>query len=274
VARPDGDEGLWPCRPRRQGRAAPGVRRRSAMRRLKLIVQYDGTDFAGFQRQPNALTVQQALEEGIGEALGHEVRVLAAGRTDAGVHATGQVVTVDTDVPIPVEATPIAFTSKLPNSVAVAAAEEVEPSFHPRFAAKSKRYVYRIVSRPVRSPFLGRYAWCVRDELAAEMMAAAAEHLRGRNDFRSFCAAGSDAETFEREVTRLEVAREGDMVEIWIDADGFLYQMVRIIVGTLVEVGRDRIAPERVAQIIEARDRTKAGPTAPPQGLCLVRVEY
>jgi len=244
------------------------------MRRLKLTVQYDGTDFAGFQRQPDAVTVQQVLEECIGEALGHEVRVLAAGRTDAGVHAIGQVVALDTDAAIPVEAVPVAFTSKLPDSVAVVAAEEVQPSFHPRFDARSKRYVYRIVSRPVRSPFLGRYAWCVRHSLTAEMMAAAAGHIQGRHDFRSFCAAGSDVETFERQVTRVEVARDGDLVEVWIDADGFLYQMVRIIVGTLVEVGRDRMAPETVAQIIEARDRTKAGPTAPPQGLCLVRVEY
>jgi len=244
------------------------------MRRLKLTVQYDGTDFAGFQRQPNALTVQQVLEECLGEALGHEVRALGAGRTDAGVHAIGQVVTIDTEVTIPVEAAPIAFTSKLPESVAIVAAEEVPPSFHPRFDARSKRYVYRIVSRPVRSPFLGRYAWCVRHPLATDMIAAAAEHIRGRHDFRSFCAAGSDVETFEREITRIEVARDGDLVELWIDADGFLYQMVRIIVGTLVEVGRDRMAPETVAQILEARDRTKAGPTAPPQGLCLARVAY
>jgi len=244
------------------------------MRRLKLTVQYDGTDYAGLQRQPNALTVQQVLEERIGEALGHEVKVLAAGRTDAGVHALGQVVTIDTDVSIPVEAAPIAFTSKLPDSIAVVAAEEVDPGFHARYDAKSKRYVYRIVSRPIRSPFLGRYAWCVRFPLEVELIAAGAEHIEGRHDFRSFCAAGSDVENFEREVTRLEVARDGDLIEIWIDADGFLYQMVRIIVGTLVEVGRGRMAPETVGQIVAARDRTQAGPTAPPQGLCLVRVQY
>jgi tRNA pseudouridine38-40 synthase len=244
------------------------------MRRLKLTVQYDGTDFAGFQRQPDARTVQQTLEESIGSALGHKVAILAAGRTDAGVHALGQVVTVDTDVPIPVGAAPIAFTSKLPLSVAVVAAEEVDPSFHPRFDATSKRYVYRIAVREVRSPFLGRYAWCIRPALDAEMMAAAAEHIEGRHDFRSFCASGSDAKHFVRAVSRLEIARDGDLVEMWIDADGFLYQMVRIIVGTLVEVGRGRMAPEDVAQIVEARDRRKAGPTAPPQGLCLARVEY
>jgi len=244
------------------------------MRRLKLIVQYDGSEYAGFQRQPGIMTVQQALEEAIGECLRHEVRCLAAGRTDAGVHALGQVVTVDTDVPIPIEAVPVAFTSKLPPSIAVVRATEVDPSFHPRFDARWKRYVYRIVSRPVRSPFLGRYAWSVRWPLSAEPMAAGAEHVRGRHDFRSFCASGADVHSYEREVQELEVATAGDMTEIWIQADGFLYKMVRIIVGTLVEVGRDRLAPESVAQIIEARDRSRAGKTAPPQGLCLAKVQY
>jgi len=244
------------------------------MRKLKLTVQYDGTDFAGFQRQPNALTVQQTLEEALGRRLGHDVRVTAASRTDAGVHALGQVVCFETDVPIPIEAAPVAFTARLPSSVAVVEAEEVEPTFHPRFDAKWKRYVYRIVSRTVRSPFLGRYAWCVSHPLRGEMMAAAAEHLQGRHDFRSFCAGGTDVVDFVREVKRLDVAQEGDLFEIWIEADGFLYKMVRNIVGALVEVGRDRLAPEHVAGIIEARDRRRAPATAPPQGLCLVKVGY
>jgi tRNA pseudouridine38-40 synthase len=244
------------------------------MRKLKLTVQYDGTDFAGFQRQPNAVTVQQTLEEAIGGRLGHEVRLTAASRTDAGVHALGQVACFETEVSIPVEAAPIAFTSALPLSVAVVDAEEVDSSFHPRYDARWKRYVYRIVSRPLRSPFLGRYAWCTSHELSAEMMAAAAEHIKGSHDFRSFCAGGTEVEDFVREVTRIDIARDGDLLEVWIEADGFLYKMVRNIVGTLVEVGRDRIAPERVAQIIAARDRRQAGPTAPPQGLCLAKVGY
>ena len=244
------------------------------MRKLKLTVQYDGTDFAGLQRQPNVPTVQGTLEEAIGRCLGHEVSLTAASRTDAGVHALGQVACVETEVSIPVEAVPVAFTAALPPSMAVVEAEEVDPVFHPRFDAKSKRYVYRIVSRPVRSPFLGRYAWCMSHELSAEMMAAAAEHVKGLHDFRSFCAAGTEVEDCVREVTRLDVARDGDLLEIWIEANGFLYRMVRNIVGTLVEVGRDRLAPEQMAQIMAARDRSRAGPTAPPQGLCLARVGY
>jgi len=244
------------------------------MRKLKLTVQYDGTDFAGFQRQPGLPTVQGALEEAIGRCLGHPVSLTAASRTDAGVHALGQVVAVETHVPIPVEAAPVAFTSALPTSVAVVEAEEADPGFHPRFAAKWKRYVYRIVCRPVRSPFLGRYAWCLPHELSAEMMAAAAEHIKGRQDFRSFCAGGAQVEDFVREVTRLDISCDGDMLECWIEADGFLYKMVRNIVGTLVEVGRDRLAPEDVGAIVAARDRGRAGPTAPPQGLCLVKVAY
>jgi tRNA pseudouridine38-40 synthase len=134
--------------------------------------------------------------------------------------------------------------------------------------------VYRVVSRPVRSPFLGRYAWCITHGLSIEPMQAAAEHLVGRHDFRSFCAAGTEVRDFVRGVTRLDLAGEGDLVEIRIEADGFLYKMVRNIVGTLVEVGRDRVAPERVAEVLAARDRRRAAPTAPPQGLCLVKVTY
>ncbi|MBM3472145.1 MAG: tRNA pseudouridine(38-40) synthase TruA [Armatimonadetes bacterium] len=244
------------------------------MRKLKLTVQYDGTDFAGFQRQPDVPTVQRVLEEAIGRCLGHPVSLTAASRTDAGVHALGQVVAVETERPIPVEAAPVAFTAALPASVAVVEAEEVDPGFHPRFAAKWKQYVYRIVSRPVRSPILGRFAWCLPHELSVEMMAAAAEHIKGRYDFRSFCAGGAPVEDFVREVTRLDLSRDGDVIECRIEADGFLYRMVRNIVGTLVEVGRDRLAPEEVGTILAARDRTRAGPTAPPQGLCLVKVAY
>ena len=147
------------------------------MRRLKLIVQYDGTDYAGFQRQPNAVTVQEVLEDTIEGCLGHPVTVLASGRTDAGVHALGQVCTIDTDVSIPVDRAAVAFNAKLPQDIAVTAAEQVDPSFHPRFDALWKRYAYRIVSRPVRSPFLGRYAWCVRDCLDAQLMADGAARI-------------------------------------------------------------------------------------------------
>jgi len=244
------------------------------MRRLKLTVQYDGTEYAGFQRQPNVVTVQGVLEKTIGECLGHEVSLLGAGRTDAGVHALGQVVTVDTEVAIPIAVAPVAFTSKLPLDIAVKEAEEVDLEFHPRFDAKWKRYAYRMVSRPVRSPFLGRYAWCLREALDGELMAAGAEHLKGRRDFRSFCAAGSDVTDFERTVLALDVAQDGDITEVWVEADGFLYKMVRNIVGTLVEVGRGRMAPETVGQILAARDRSVAGKTAPPQGLSLAKVQY
>jgi len=244
------------------------------MRRLKLIVQYDGTDYAGFQRQPNAVTVQEVLEDTIGSCLGHPVTVLASGRTDAGVHALGQVCTIDTDVSIPIDRVPAAFNAKLPQYIAVASAEQVDLSFHPRFDALWKRYAYRIVSRPVRSPFLGRYAWCTRHGLDAQLMADGAARIEGRHDFRSFCASGSDVTDFERTVQRIEVARDGDIVEIWVEADGFLYKMVRNIVGTLVEVGRGRMAPDTVAQVIAARDRKAAAKTAPPQGLSLIRVQY
>lgn len=244
------------------------------MRKLKLTVQYDGTEFAGFQRQPGRRTVQEVLEETFARCLGHEVTVVAASRTDAGVHALGQVVCIETGVPIPTERVPRAFTAALPSSVAVVAAEEVPLSFHPRFDALWKRYVYRIVMRDIRSPFLGRYAWCVRERLCVEAMAEAGSYLRGRHDFRSFCAAGEDRDDFVRDVKRLELAQDGDIVELWIEADGFLYRMVRIIAGTLVEVGKGRMEPEQIADVIAARDRRRAGRTAPPHGLCLAKVGY
>ncbi|MBM3500788.1 MAG: tRNA pseudouridine(38-40) synthase TruA [Armatimonadetes bacterium] len=244
------------------------------MRKLKLTVQYDGTDFAGYQRQPNAATVQETLEDCLSRCLGHPVSLTAASRTDAGVHALGQVVCLETEVGLPLSAAPTAFTSALPSSVAVIEAEEVDAAFHPRFDARGKQYVYRVVSRPVRSPFLGRYAWCVPYGLEPERMRAGAANVVGRRDFRSFCAAGGRTENAVRDVTRLDITCEGDLFEFRIEADGFLYKMVRNIVGTLVEVGRDRMAPEQVGRIIEARDRRAAPPTAPPQGLCLVRVDY
>jgi len=244
------------------------------MRTLKLVVQYDGTDYAGFQIQPDRPTVQGVLERTAAEILGHPVRVTGAGRTDAGVHALGQVVTLNTDTPLPLEKTVEVFNSRLPADVAVVSAAEVDAGFHPRFDARSKRYSYRILNREVRSPFICRYAWHVRRALDAEAMAAGTGTLEGEHDFASFCAGGSEVDSTVRALYRLDVARDGDVLEVWAEANGFLYRMVRIIVGTLVAVGLGRLSVEAVAQILAARDRTAAAPTAPPQGLCLARVVY
>jgi len=244
------------------------------MRTLKLVVQYDGTDYAGFQIQPDRPTVQGVLEQTAAAILGHPVRLTAAGRTDAGVHALGQVVALNTATPLPLDKTVEVFNGRLPADIAVARAEEVEAGFHPRFDARRKRYSYRLLNREVRSPFICRYAWHVREALDAEAMAAGTACLEGEHDFASFCAGGAETNSTVRTLYSLDVAREGDLLEIWAEGSGFLYQMVRIIVGTLVAVGLGRLSVESVAQVLAAKDRAAAGPPAPPQGLCLARVVY
>ena len=245
------------------------------MRRILLVIEYDGTDYHGFQRQDARLrTVQGELEAGLARVLGEEVTVAGAGRTDARVHAIGQAATFDTNRPIPVENVVGALNSTLPGDVTVVSAEEVALSFHPRRDAKRKQYCYRILNRTLPSPFINRYAWHLREPLDAERMQAAADRLVGEHDFAAFCASGSTVKTTVRKLQRVDVAREGDTIEVRIEGNGFLYMMVRIIVGTLVEVGAGRMSAEQVAEILAGGDRRAAARTAPPQGLTLIEVSY
>jgi tRNA pseudouridine38-40 synthase len=244
------------------------------MRKVKLVVQYDGTDYAGFQIQPNVPTVQEELERALAKVLQHPVHVVAAGRTDAGVHAIGQVVAIETDNPIPASQLVKATNEVLPTAIGVVEAQDVSPGFHPRYDAVAKLYLYRILNRPIGSPFLCRYAWHVPGKLDEEAMNAGAACLLGTHDFSAFEAAGSSTRNKVRCLQRLDCDRVGDIVEIRALADGFLYMMVRNIVGTLVEVGQGRLPPAAMERILQSRDRSQAGPTAPPHGLCLVRVDY
>lgn len=244
------------------------------MRKVKLVVQYDGTDYAGFQFQPDVATVQDELERALSKVLQHEVHLIAAGRTDAGVHATGQVIVVETENPIPAWQLVKAANDALPAAVGVVEAEDAAPGFHPRYDAVAKLYCYRILNRPVGSPFICRYAWHVTRPLDDEVMNAGAACLLGKHDFSAFEAAGNSTRNKVRCLERLDCDRVGEILEIRALADGFLYMMVRNIVGTLVEVGQGRRTPEGVEETLRSRDRSLAGPTAPPQGLCLVRVDY
>ena len=240
-----------------------------------LAVQYDGTDYAGWQRQANARTVQEELETALAAVLGRELRVTAASRTDAGVHALGQVVVLETDIAIPVGNLVRALNDHLPPAVHVFEGGEVPAAFHPRYAASGKLYSYRLLNRPAGSPFLGRYAWHLpAPELDAERMQTAAKLLLGRHDFSAFRSAGSCTRSGVRRLYRFDVERQGDLIEASLEADGFLYQMVRNLIGTVVEVGSGRREPEEATALLESRDRTRVGPPAPPQGLCLVRVFY
>jgi tRNA pseudouridine38-40 synthase len=245
------------------------------MRNLKLLVRYDGTDFGGWQTQPNARTVQQTLEEAIASITCEpRVRVNASGRTDAGVHALGQVANVYTATALDNPTLVKAVNAKLPADVAMLECADAAQSFDANKDAVRKMYRYVVNDTRVPDPFLRRYAWQPRRPLDAELMHAAARCLLGRHDFRSFETNWPNRLTSIRTITDIRVERHGETVRLEVEADGFLYNMVRSIVGTLYQVGRGYWPAGKVREVLEAMDRREAGPTAPPQGLFLVRVTY
>ncbi|MGQ9496839.1 MAG: tRNA pseudouridine(38-40) synthase TruA [Desulfotomaculales bacterium] len=245
------------------------------MRNIKVVLAYDGTRYCGFQKQPGGLpTVQGVLEESLARLAGTEIRVTAAGRTDAGVHARGQVVNFFIDRTIPTDRVVPALNGLLPHDIAALAAEEVPPGFHARKSARAKTYVYTVYNAPVRHPLYRLYALHVDRPLDLGAMQAAAIHFVGTHDFSSFQNSGRPVVSAVRHLYEGRVERDGPFVKFTFCADGFLYQMVRIMVGTLLEVGLGRLQPDAVGTILAARDRAQAGPTAPPHGLCLEHVEY
>lgn len=245
------------------------------MRHIRLVVEYDGSELHGWQRQQGAATVQQHLEEALGKLLTHDVQVVGASRTDAGVHARGQVASFRTERTIPLHGVRRGLNSMLPDTIAVRDASEVPDEFHPRFSATSKHYRYTILTRAERSPRWRHHAWHTSEPLDVQRMAAAAQALIGEHDFSAFRAAGCTAKTATRRVDSIMLTRLPDhLIEVDIRGNAFLRQMVRIIVGTLVEVGLGRAPVGQVAEILAGKDRTKAGPTAPAQGLTLIEVRY
>lgn len=247
-----------------------------AVRSIKLILAYDGTAYAGFQRQPNGVTVQQRLEEALRAVTGEpDLRIAsAAGRTDAGVHARGQVVHVRTGATIPVDRWPAALNSRLPEDIAVVGAEAVPPDFHARYWAREKRYRYTFHVSPYPAPLIRHFAYHWHRPLDLAAMRRAADLLVGRHDFAAFRASGGSAKTSVRTVTRLSLTPQGTLLFLDVAADGFLYNMVRIIAGTLLEVGAGRRTIAHVAQALKTGDRRLAGRTLPPHGLCLEEVVY
>jgi tRNA pseudouridine38-40 synthase len=245
------------------------------VRHIRLIVEYDGTSLAGWQRQDNAPTVQQHLEEALAKLLTHEVKVAGASRTDAGVHARGQVAAFRTERPIALHGIRRGLNSLLPPAIAVREATEVGEDFHPRHSATGKHYRYTIFTRTERSPRLRDRAWHYPGPLAILAMQSAAAALIGEHDFAAFRAAGCTAATTMRRVDSIAITRsEPELVDVDVRGNAFLRQMVRIIVGTLVEVGAGRRPPTQVAEILASKDRTQAGITAPAHGLELIEVLY
>lgn len=248
------------------------------MRRVKLTLQYDGSQFHGFQRQPGLRTVQAELERVLSAITKADVKVVGAGRTDAGVHARGQVAAFSTASNIPLERLPLAINGAFAHDLVCVRAEEVPADFHPQRDALGKVYSYTIDNSSLPSPFLRLYALHVREPLDLSAMREAAGLLLGRHDFKSFQGAGSSAKTSVRTLRRLDVETTSvaarPLIIVTAEADGFLYHMVRNLVGLLLEIGKGRLAPAEAARILAAADRRVAPATAPPHGLCLEKVYY
>ncbi len=254
-----------------------------AFRNIKLTITYDGSSFHGWQTQPNAVTVQGTMESALKRMTREDIHLAASGRTDAGVHALGQVANFKTGRSIPLRGFEKGLNSLLPPEISVIAAEEAEPDFHSMTWARQKEYLYRIICFKERLPLLHGRAWVLRDRLDIDSMLDCAGCFKGRHDFSSFMAAGSSVRTTVRTVTSLGIEKIQNLeyeplaleeIRIRIRADGFLRYMVRNIVGFLVEAGLGRRKPAEAAEVLEKRDRTQAGPCAPPGGLYLYRVYY
>jgi len=251
------------------------VKRVKECRNIKLTLAYDGTGYSGFQRQLNTkMTIQEKLEEALGRLTKKEITLHGAGRTDAGVHALGQVVNFRTSASIPVERWPYALRGLLPPEIVVYKAEEVPKEFHARYTAVAKTYIYRIWSARWPSVFHQRYTLFYPGELQEDPIRETLEILKGTHDFRAFAAQGSAVRNTVRTISALVWEEKGDERVLTVRADGFLYHMVRNIVGTLLWVGEGRLTPEQVQAAMVAGQRKDLGPTAPPMGLCLKEVEY
>ena len=244
------------------------------MKRVKLVVAYDGTNYHGWQVQDNGITIEEVLNRTISELVQEDIKVIGASRTDAGVHACGNVAVFDTESRIPGDKFSFALNQRLPEDIRIQESCEVDADFHPRYADTVKTYEYNILNRRFELPSKRLYAAFCYYPMDIERMNQAAAYLVGEHDFKSFWSAGAQVQTTVRTIYAVNVTKEDDMVHIRITGNGFLYNMVRIIAGTLMQVGTGLMEPERVKEILEARDRSKAGPTAVAKGLTLVEIRY
>lgn len=244
------------------------------MKRILLRVAYDGTAYCGWQLQPNGNTIEAELNRHLSELLNEEIQVIGASRTDAGVHALDNVAVFDTRTRMPGEKISYAVNARLPEDIVVQGSFETPQDFHPRRCESRKTYEYRILNRNFPLPLYRNTAYFTYERLDPEAMKAACPYLVGEHDFRSFCSVKTQAATTVREIYSLTVEEEEPFLCIRVTGNGFLYNMVRILAGTLLEVGRRRYPPEHMARILAAKNREEAGPTAPAHGLTLVKIDY
>jgi tRNA pseudouridine38-40 synthase len=243
-------------------------------RNISLVLEYDGTRYHGWQCQPNVMTLQEVIQRSVERILDHPAKIYAAGRTDTGVHAFGQVINFRTEKVIDLANIMKGLNSLLPGDIRVKTAREVDESFHSRYSAKSKSYIYCIATGRYHSPFIARYSWHIPYAINVSLMNESIKEIIGVHDFSSFKKKNEMYKKHEREVLRAGARRRGEFIYIVIEATGFLRYMVRNIVGTLVLVGEGKISKKDFIAVLQSRDRVNAGPTAPPHGLFLRKIKY
>ena len=244
------------------------------MKNIKFIIEYDGTGYCGWQRQKGQRSIQEVIEKALSDITRENVTLYGSGRTDAGVHALAQVADFFTSSRLSPRTLQKAVNSRLPKDIVITGAARIPKDFNARRSAKSKTYVYRIHNAPQRPVIHRNFVAFYRESLDVEKMKSAAKVLRGKHDFRAFCSKSSNRQDCVRKITRINVARKGSGIHIRVTGDGFLYNMVRAIAGTLILAGRGKLSAAGVKKILHSTNRKLAGPTAPAKGLCLVKVEY
>lgn len=242
--------------------------------RVCLTVAYDGTNYHGWQFQPNGVTIESVLNQALSDLLGEKITVIGASRTDSGVHSLGNVAVFDTNSKIPAEKISYALNQRIPEDIVVQNSREVAADFHPRHVQSKKTYEYRILNRRFPDPTRRKNTYFYHHALDVQNMQKAADYFLGEHDFKSFCSVHTTVETTVRTIHKLEVSKEKDVIYIRITGSGFLYNMVRIIAGTLILAGSGAILPDEIPQILEKRNRGAAGPTAPAKGLTMIGIEF